>query len=142
MASALEATMLICFGFSWPINLIKNLKAKTAKSMSLKFLLLIIFGYVAGITAKLINHNFNYVLAIYFLNLAIVSVNLVVYFINKRYDRLRAEGKLIEPFNAEAVVDRINSVEEVSVINNEKQTVLSEFDNPSSIDFYTAMNIE
>lgn len=143
MTSVLEATMLVCFGFSWPINLIKNLKAKTAKSMSLKFLLLIIIGYIAGIAAKLINHNINYVLAIYFLNLAIVSVNLVVYFINKRYDKLRAEGKLIEPFNAEAVVDKIDCVEEIQTIETIEQpkSKLDEFDNPSSIDFYTAMNL-
>lgn len=89
MTSALEAIMLICFGFSWPINLVKNIKAGTAKSMSLKFILLIIFGYIAGITAKLIGHNFNYVLIIYILNLAIVSVNLVIYFVNKKKDKLR-----------------------------------------------------
>lgn len=87
MTSALEAMMLICFGFSWPINLIKNIKAKTAKSMSLKFIILIILGYVAGISAKLISHNINYVLVIYLLNLAIVSVNVVVYFINAKKDK-------------------------------------------------------
>lgn len=89
MTSALEAIMLICFGFSWPINLIKNIKSATAKSMSLKFILLIIAGYIAGITAKIISGNINYVLVIYLLNLAIVSVNLVVYFINKKKDKQR-----------------------------------------------------
>lgn len=79
--------MLVCFGFSWPINLIKNIKAKTAKSMSLQFILLIIFGYIAGITAKLTAHKINYVLIVYLLNLLIVSINLIVYFINKRNDR-------------------------------------------------------
>lgn len=87
MTSVLEAMMLVCFGFSWPINLIKNIKAKTAKSMSLKFIILIILGYVAGILAKIISHNINYVLVIYFLNLAIVSVNVVVYFINAKNDK-------------------------------------------------------
>lgn len=89
MTSALEAIMLICFGFSWPINLIKNIKSATAKSMSLKFILLIIAGYIAGITAKIISGSINYVLVIYLLNLAIVSVNLVVYFINKKKDKMR-----------------------------------------------------
>lgn len=87
MSEILEATMLVCFGCSWPINLVKNIKAKTAKSMSLQFILLIIFGYLAGITAKLITHKINYVLIVYLLNLVIVSINLVVYFINKRNDR-------------------------------------------------------
>lgn len=91
MTQALEATMLICFGLSWPINLMKNIKAQTAKSMSLKFILLIIFGYVAGICAKLINHQFNYVLIVYVLNILIVCLNLVVYFINKRKDKARTK---------------------------------------------------
>ena len=82
MTDLLEATMLVCFGLSWPLSLYKNIKAKTAKSMSLQFILLIILGYVAGITAKIINHNINYVLVVYLLNLAIVSANIVVYFIN------------------------------------------------------------
>ena len=93
MTQALEATMLICFGLSWPINLMKNIKAQTAKSMSLKFILLIIFGYVAGISAKLINHQFNYVLIVYILNILIVSLNLVVYFINKHKDKAREKAK-------------------------------------------------
>ena len=87
MTDLLEATMLICFGLSWPLSLYKNIKAKTAKSMSLQFILLIILGYVAGITAKIINHNINYVLVVYLLNLAIVSANIVVYFINLKHDR-------------------------------------------------------
>ena len=87
MTNFLEAFMLICFGLSWPLSLYKNIKAKTAKSMSLQFTLLIIIGYIAGITAKIVNNNFNYVLAIYILNLKIVSANIVVYFINLRYDK-------------------------------------------------------
>ncbi len=90
MAEVLEAVMLICFGLSWPINVWKNVKSKTAKNMSLKFVLLIILGYIAGIIAKVSRGAINYVLAVYILNLAIVSVNVVVYFINKRYDSLRA----------------------------------------------------
>ena len=87
MTNFLEAFILIWFGLSWPLSLYKNIKAKTAKSMSLQFTLLIIIGYIAGITAKIVNNNFNYVLAIYILNLIIVSANIVVYFINLRYDK-------------------------------------------------------
>lgn len=86
MIDFLEATMLICFGLSWPLSLYKNIKAKTAKNMSLQFTLLIITGYIAGITSKVISHNINYVLIIYLFNLVIVSANIVVYFINKRLD--------------------------------------------------------
>ena len=87
IAPILETVMLVCFGFSWPINLIKAYKAKTAKSTSLPFVLLIIAGYVAGSSAKIIMGNINYVLVAYLLNLAIVSLNLVVYFRNAALDK-------------------------------------------------------
>lgn len=82
-----EALMLVCFGFSWPLNVSKAYRARTAKGMSLPFIVLIIIGYVAGITAKIMNGQFNYVLAVYFLNLAIVMTNMLVYFRNKGLDR-------------------------------------------------------
>lgn len=81
--------MLICFGLSWPISLVKNVKTKSAKGISLKFLIMIILGYIAGIIAKFLNHQVNYVLVMYFLNILIVSLNLAVYFINRKYDKER-----------------------------------------------------
>ncbi len=87
MSDILETLMLVCFGLSWPINLVKNLKAKTVKSTSFKFLLLITVGYLCGIGAKLVSGQINYVLAVYFLNLVVVGANIVVYFINKKHDR-------------------------------------------------------
>ena len=87
MAPILETIMLVCFGFSWPINLFKAYKARTAKSTSLPFVLLIIAGYIAGISAKIIMGNINYVLVAYLLNLAIVSLNLIVYFRNRALDK-------------------------------------------------------
>lgn len=87
MSSILETTMLICFGLSWPLNLIKAYKARTAKSSSLPFTLLIITGYIAGITAKVVSGQINYVLVAYLLNLAIVLLNLIVYFRNCAIDR-------------------------------------------------------
>lgn len=87
MAGILETAMLVCFGLSWPINLIKSIQNKTAKNTSLKFLLLITFGYLCGIAAKLVTHQINYVLVAYFINLAVVAANIAVYFINRRNDR-------------------------------------------------------
>ena len=87
MGSVLETVMLVCFGFSWPLNVIKAYKAKTAKGTSLPFILLIITGYIAGITAKLITGQINYVLIAYILNLSIVSMNIIVYFRNVSLDK-------------------------------------------------------
>ena len=92
MGSIFETVMLVCFGFSWPLNVIKAYRAKTAKGTSLPFILLIIAGYIAGISAKLITGQINYVLIAYILNLAIVSLNVVVYFCNVSLDKKRSQG--------------------------------------------------
>ncbi len=96
MPEILEITMLICFGFSWPLNVIKSYKARTAKGKSLPFLLLIIAGYIAGIASKFVNPAFDfgakwYVLFFYFLNLIMVSLDVVMYFRNRRLDK-KSEG--------------------------------------------------
>ena len=92
MGSILETVMLVCFGFSWPLNVIKAYKARTSKGTSLPFILLIITGYIAGISAKLISGQINYVLIAYILNLAIVFLNVIVYFRNVSLDKKRAQG--------------------------------------------------
>jgi len=92
MGSILETVMLVCFGFSWPLNVIKAYRAKTAKGTSLPFILLIITGYIAGISAKLISGQINYVLIAYILNLVIVSLNVIVYFRNVSLDKKRLQG--------------------------------------------------
>ena len=92
MPELLEIAMLVCFGFSWPLNVIKSYKARTAKGKSLPFLCLIITGYIAGIASKFINPAFDYaakwyVLFFYFLNLFMVSLDLIMYFRNRRLDK-------------------------------------------------------
>lgn len=87
MPEILETIMLICFGLSWPMSVVRNIRAKTAKNMSLGFIILIMSGYVAGIFSKVISGNYSYVLAVYIFNLLAVSANFVVYFINRGYDR-------------------------------------------------------
>jgi hypothetical protein len=90
MPEILETLMLICFGMSWPMNVYRNYKARTARGMSLLSILLIISGYVAGIGAKILTGNFTYVLAVYVLNLLFVSINLLVYVRNRRLDHTSA----------------------------------------------------
>ena len=87
MGSIFESIMLICFGLSWPLNVFKAYKAGTAQGTSLPFILLIITGYIAGIAAKFITGQVNYVLIVYLLNLVIVSMNVVVYFRNVALDK-------------------------------------------------------
>lgn len=87
MSLVFESIMLVCFGLSWPINVIKAYQSRTAKSTSLPFILLIFTGYIAGIMAKIITHQINYVLIVYLLNIAIVMVNIGVYFRNAALDK-------------------------------------------------------
>lgn len=98
MPEMLEIVMLLCFGASWPMNVIKSWRARTARGKSLAFLCLIELGYVAGIAAKLINPVYMasfaqkwYVLFFYVLNFAMVGVDLCLYFRNRRLDREKGE---------------------------------------------------
>ena len=94
MAEILEIVMVVSFGASWPLNVMKSYKARTAKGKSLSFLCLIFFGYIAGIASKLMNEAYMadfsekwYVLFFYVLNLVMVGVDLVLYFRNKALDK-------------------------------------------------------
>ncbi len=93
MAELFEIIMIVSFGVSWPMNIIKSVRARTAKGKSLAFLCLILFGYVAGIISKFMNEAYMadfaskwYVLVFYFLNFGMVFADLCLYFRNKRLD--------------------------------------------------------
>lgn len=88
VAELFEIIMIVCFGFSWPMNVIKSYRSRTTKGKSLPFLLLIITGYVFGIIGKLVGGSFKwYVLFFYVLNLAMVCVDLMLYVRNYRLDK-------------------------------------------------------
>ena len=94
MAEILEVVMIVCFGASWPLNVLKSYRARTTKGKSLAFLLLIVFGYIAGIVSKLVNEAYMaafaekwYVLFFYVLNLIMVGADLVLYARNYKLDK-------------------------------------------------------
>ena len=93
MTSILEMTMLICFGISWPMNIIKSLQTKSAKGKSLPFLCFILVGYIAGILAKL-TQPINYVLFFYVLNFVMVFIDFLLYWRNKGLDKKRMEQNI------------------------------------------------
>lgn len=94
LAELLEATMLICFGLSWPMNAWKSYRARTAKGTSWQFLTLICLGYLCGIAAKIALGAMNWVFWIYVLNLAFLGINWVIYFRNRRFDAERRASVL------------------------------------------------
>ena len=89
LAVLCETVMIICFGLSWPNNVMKSIRSRTAKGKSLAFLVLIEFGYVAGIIGKFITHTFNLATVFYFINFAMVMTDICLYFRNSRLDRER-----------------------------------------------------
>ena len=90
MKEIFEVIMLVCFGISWPISVYKSIKSRSTAGKSVIFIIAIIVGYIAGIISKLLGGQTNYVLFMYCLNLSIVSVDLAIYFINKRREKLTA----------------------------------------------------
>ena len=94
MAELLEIIMIVSFGASWPMNVMKSYKARTTKGKSIAFLCLIFFGYIAGITSKLVNEAYMasfaskwYVLFFYVLNFIMVSIDLGLYIRNRAIDK-------------------------------------------------------
>ena len=94
MAELLEILMIVSFGASWPLNVIKSYKARTTKGKSIAFLLLIFFGYIAGISSKLVNPEYManiankwYVLFFYVLNFLMVGADICLYVRNLKLDK-------------------------------------------------------
>ena len=102
-AEIFEIIMLILFGVSWPVNILRSARAKTAKGKSVLFLFLILIGYFAGIAAKLLNPAYLgdinkkwYVLFFYILNAVMVIADICLYFRNHRLDIKRERAQKAE----------------------------------------------
>ena len=87
MSELLEALMVISFGISWPMSIMKSYTSRTAKGKSLFFLLMVLFGYGAGIASKLVSGKITYVFVFYVLNFIMVGIDTTIYFKNRKFDR-------------------------------------------------------
>ena len=96
-----EALTIFCFGLSWPISIRKSLVSRTAKGKSLYFEVFIWIGYIFGIANKFISYMNNpdkdwiffLAWAFYFLNIAEITVDMVLYFRNVKLDKNREAEK-------------------------------------------------
>ncbi len=86
-----ELLMIVCFGISWPFNVVKSYRTRSTKGKSVVFLAAIFIGYIFGIINKLLT-NPNYVLYAYVFNLIFVGIDLVLYAINARAERVGKAG--------------------------------------------------
>ena len=89
-----EIGMLVAFGFSWPFNIAKSWRSRTAKGKSVMFEFVVVFGYLVGVTGKLITWSRGGAWAtsiwFYLADIVMVCIDIALYFRNTALDR-RAE---------------------------------------------------
>ncbi len=86
MGELFETFMVVSFGISWPLSIYKSYVSRTAKGKSLVFSIFILFGYACGIASKLLGGRITYVLVFYILNFVMVSLDIALYFRNRKLD--------------------------------------------------------
>lgn len=91
----LEGMTIFCFGLSWPISIRKSWVSRTAKGKSLFFEIFLLIGYLCGIARKIIQVSggsssflFYFSFIFYVLNFIEISIDVALYFRNKRLDRI------------------------------------------------------
>ncbi len=77
--SPFEAAMLICFGLSWPISILKALRTRKVEGKSPLFMVILILGYTMGILHKVF-YNMDWVVSLYALNACLVGFDLMLYY--------------------------------------------------------------
>ena len=86
-----EIGMLIAFGCSWPFNILKSWRSRTAKGKSVIFEFIVVFGYLVGLLGKMIQYSRTGTLAwsvwFYLADIIMVLIDIVLYFRNTALDR-------------------------------------------------------
>ncbi len=86
-----EIGMLLSFGCSWPFNIVKSWKSRTAKGKSILFEIIVAFGYTVGVIGKIIAWKrtgvWAYSIWFYFADIAMVMIDMGLYFRNTAIDR-------------------------------------------------------
>ena len=101
MADLLEASMIFCFGLSWPISIRKSWVSRTAKGKSLFFEVFLCIGYIFGIVRKILlfaaaSEPLGWLFYLgwffYVLNFCEISIDIGLYFRNVKLDREREKA--------------------------------------------------
>ena len=86
-----EIGMLVAFGFSWPFNILKSWRSRTAKGKSVQFEFIVLFGYCVGLLGKFITWHRSGVLPwstwFYIADILMVSIDVALYYRNTALDR-------------------------------------------------------
>jgi hypothetical protein len=81
--SVFEAVMMICFGAAWPVSIYKSWTSRTCAGKSIIFLYIVLVGYAAGLTHKLL-YSRDWVIILYILNGLMVIIDILLYYRNLR----------------------------------------------------------
>ena len=88
--------MLVAFGVSWPFNIAKSWRSRTAKGKSVVFEFIVVFGYLVGLLGKYISFTrtgvWAYSVWFYLADIAMVMIDIILYFRNTALDRARDRG--------------------------------------------------
>jgi len=76
--SIFEAAMLICFGLSWPVSIIKSLRTRIVVGKSPLFMVIVCVGYLSGIIHKIV-YSPDWIVGLYCLNMVLVAIDLTLY---------------------------------------------------------------
>ncbi len=82
--SIFEITMLVCFGAAWPFSIYRSYRSRNNSGKSVTFLFVVLAGYFAGMLHKVL-YNYDIVILLYGINFVMVSVDILLYFRNRRY---------------------------------------------------------
>lgn len=102
LATIFETAMILLFGISWPFNVLKSLRSRTAKGKSILFLSFIFIGYICGVISKIalsqsgnfFNTWLHYLLFFFYcFNMLMVGIDFVLYFRNKKLDNAVAKSE-------------------------------------------------
>ena len=87
IASIFETLMIVCFGLSWPLSIIRSYRSRSTKGKSLFFMCFILIGYLCGLTAKFLTHTYNLAFYFYFPNTVMVFTDICLYFHNRALEK-------------------------------------------------------
>ena len=132
LANLFEALTIFCFGLSWPISIRKSYISRTAKGKSVVFEILLIVCYAFGIARKFIQiyglgekitfstlEGWIFFLSFifYFLNSIEISIDIALYFRNRKLDLAAKERHRIKN---EATAKKLEEAEKL--LNENKKS--------------------
>ena len=89
LTDILEMGMLLCFACSWPFSIRRSIVSRTTMGKSCVFMIVVIIGYLFGVSAKIVGGDITFVLAFYFLDIGLVATDLALWVRNHRLDKER-----------------------------------------------------